>query len=85
MNTDVIVSSGLPVSIGKLVEEELRRQNRSVAWLSRELNCNRRNIYDIFSRNSIDTELLYHLSVILHTDFFACFSKSLNNNNNFKE
>ena len=66
-----------PVYIGKIIEDELRRQERSVTWLSRKIHCARRNIYSIFSRPYIDTELLYRLSVALNTDFFQYYSQAL--------
>lgn len=66
-----------PIFIGKIIEEELRRQERTVIWLSRKIHCDRRNIYDIFSRTSIDTDLLFKLSIALHKDFFAYFSTNL--------
>ncbi|MDE5849239.1 MAG: XRE family transcriptional regulator [Muribaculaceae bacterium] len=66
-----------PIFIGKIIEEELRRQKRTVTWLSRKIHCDRRNIYDIFSRSSIDTGLLYRLSTALCTDFFAYYSTNL--------
>ena len=66
-----------PVNIGKLIEEELRRQERSVTWFSRKLHCDRRNVYDIFTRQYIDTCLLYRISLILHKDFFSYFSVQL--------
>lgn len=66
-----------PIFIGKIIEEELRSQERTVTWLSRKIHCDRRNIYDIFSRTSIDTDLLYRLSLALHKDFFAYFSTNL--------
>lgn len=66
-----------PVNIGKIIETELRQQERTVTWLSRKIHCDRRNVYDIFSRTSIDTDLLYKISIALNTDFFACFSTNL--------
>lgn len=66
-----------PVNIGKIIEAELRRQERTVTWLSRKIHCDRRNVYDIFSRTSIDTDLLYKLSIALNTDFFTYFSTNL--------
>ena len=78
-----IVSAGdEPVQIGKIIEDELRRQERTVTWLSRKINCDRRNIYNIFSRGCIDTDLLYRLSVALNTDFFKYFSASLQSSEN---
>ncbi len=62
------------IFIGKLIEEELRRQERSVTWLSRKIHCDRRNVYDIFRRSDIDTNLLYRISQVLNTDFFKIYS-----------
>ena len=77
MNRNADKAPKEPISIGKIIKEELRRQQRSVIWLSGMLNCDRRNIYDIFQRPSIDSDLLYKLSIILNRDFFAYFSANL--------
>ncbi len=71
-----------PIHIGKLIEEELRRQERTVTWLSRKIHCDRRNVYDIFSRTCIDTDLLMRLSIALNRDFFSHFSFYLQQLNN---
>ncbi len=73
-----------PVHIGKIIEEELRRQKRTVTWLSRKIHCDRRNIYDIFSRPNIDTNLLMRLSLALHTDFFSYYSNNLHRPDNLQ-
>ncbi|MBD5189617.1 MAG: XRE family transcriptional regulator [Bacteroidales bacterium] len=49
----------------------------TVKWFATQLNCDRRNVYDIFLRQSIDTELLWRISVILNHDFFKDISNSL--------
>ena len=36
------------IHIGKLIETELRRQERTVSWFARHLYCERTNVYDIF-------------------------------------
>ncbi len=61
------------IFIGKIIEDELRNQERSVVWLARKLNCNRTNIYKIFNRASIDTELLLKISKILNRNFFMYY------------
>ena len=66
-----------PFSIGQLIKQELARQERTVTWLARQVNCDRRNIYHVFSRAYIDTALLFRISVALHTDFFALYSCEL--------
>ena len=60
--------------IGEVIQQELRRQERSVSWFARKLNCNRQNVYDIFRRRTIDTELLMRISLVLNIDFFEMYS-----------
>ena len=61
--------------IGEIIHQELQRQERTVSWLARKLNCDRQNVYDIFKRRTIDTELLMRISIILNVDFFILLSK----------
>lgn len=65
------------IHIGNLIEKEFRRQERSVSWLAKKLYCERTNIYDIFKRQSIDTEMLLRISEVLHHDFFQYYRNSL--------
>lgn len=65
------------VHIGKLIEEELHRQERTVTWFAKKLYCERTNVYNIFKRQSIDTELLLRISVILNRDFFIYYQKEI--------
>ncbi len=65
------------IHIGKLIETELRRQERSVTWFARKLFCERTNVYNIFKRQSIDTETLLRISQILHHDFFKYYRKEM--------
>lgn len=63
------------VNIGKEIHAELLRQGHSVSWLSQQLGCNRTNIYNIFVRESIGTDLLMKISIALNKDFFELYSK----------
>lgn len=63
--------------IGKLIQEELHRQERTVSWFARKLFCDRTNVYDIFQRRSIDTELLLRISMILNHDFFKHYTDEI--------
>ena len=58
------------VNIGQSIKEELQRQERTVSWLARKLNCTRASVYRIFEKNSIDTALLANISQVLHHNFF---------------
>lgn len=57
-------------NIGLNIKMEMQRQERSVSWLAKKLNCNRTAIYRIYNKNSIDTALLTKISIILHRNFF---------------
>ncbi len=61
------------IHIGKLIEEELRRQERTVSWFARNLYCERANVYDIFKRQSIDTDMLLRISIVLRHNFFCYY------------
>lgn len=63
------------IHIGKLIETELRRQERTVSWFARHLYCERTNVYDIFKRRSIDTQMLLRISNILGHNFFRYYQR----------
>ena len=65
------------VHIGTLIKEELQRQERSVTWFANKLCCERTNVYSIFKRESIDTDLLLRISDILHHNFFLYYINEL--------
>lgn len=52
----------------------------TVTWFAQQLNCDRRNIYNIFNRQSIDTELLMRISKILQTNLFNDLVKECDEN-----
>lgn len=64
----------LMVHIGQLIEQELRRQRRSVSWFAKELYCDRTNVYKLFRKESIDTLLLFRISTVLSHDFFKYYT-----------
>ena len=66
------------IHIGSLIEQELRRQDRSVTWLAGELHCDRTNVYKVFKKKSIDTKLLEDISVILQHNFFLDYAEEVN-------
>lgn len=61
------------IHIGNLIKEELQNQERTISWFARKLYCDRSNVYDIFKRESIDTELLLRISLILERNFFLLY------------
>lgn len=75
----------LTLHIGQLIKEELERQERTVSWFARKLYCDRSNVYKIFKRPTIDTELLLRISVILNHDFFGYYMAKVAENATSKE
>ena len=64
------------IHIGKLIEEEMMRQERTPAWLARKINCARPNVYYIFRQESINTDLLLRISRTLNHNFFLHYLKA---------
>ena len=67
------------IHIGRLIRKELQRQERTVSWFARELNCSRSNIYKIFEKPTLDTAFLLQVSRILNVDFFQYYTDELEN------
>ena len=57
-------------AIGELIRRELARQERTVVWFANHLSCDRTNVYRIFAKTSLDTELLFRISIVLGHNFF---------------
>ncbi len=68
------------VNIGQNIKDELERQERTVSWLARKLNCNRGAVYRIFDKISIDTALLITISQVLNRNFFRELSDEIEKN-----
>lgn len=59
------------IHIGKLIKERFDESNLSVPEFAAALNKSRTTIYDIFSRKSMDIDLLLQISDILDYDFLS--------------
>lgn len=60
--------------VGNMIKNELRKQGRSITWLSYQVNCTRMNLYKVFRRPWIYTDLLLEISEVLDYDFFKVYS-----------
>lgn len=67
--------------IGQLIKEELQAQERSVSWFARKLHLDRSNVYRLFQKNSVDTDLLSRISIVLGRDFFEILSENIKDRN----
>ena len=57
-------------TIGRLIEEEVRRQGRNITAFADEICCTRTNVYDIFQRSRMDVAQLQMISKVLNHNFF---------------
>jgi hypothetical protein len=65
------------VHIGKKIKEVFKQSGMKGTEFASLINKDRQVIYNIFKRNSIDTDDLQKISIILGHDFFSYFSHQL--------
>lgn len=58
------------IHVGELIRERLKEEGKSVVWLAQELGCHRTNVYNIFEKNSLDTNILRRVSIVMQHNFF---------------
>lgn len=61
------------IHIGNTIKEQLFLQKISVVDFAEKINCTPRNVYKIFCKPSIDTNLLVNISNALGINFFAFY------------
>ena len=64
----------MTIHIGKKIKEEVYKQNIAVSVFAKKINRSRNVVYDIFERESIDTDLLNKIGKVLNCDFFSMYS-----------
>ncbi len=64
------------IHIGRLIQEQLKADHRSVGWLSREIGCTRNHVYKIFRKPSLDGDLLLLISKAMNYNFFRFYSEA---------
>ena len=64
-------------SIGKLIENEIRKQQLDVSKTAKELHTSRTNLYNVFRRSNIDVKLLSRFSKLLNHNFFQDLADNL--------
>lgn len=62
------------IHVGQEIRRRLDEKGHTVVWLSEALACSRTNVYKIFEKTHIDTDLLARISTILDFDFFSLLS-----------
>ncbi len=67
-------NTGNGLHIGHLIQEQLRKDQRSVGWLAREIHCTRNNVYKIFNKPSLDGDLILRISKAMNFNFFQYYT-----------
>jgi len=67
-----------PIHFGKLIQETLQEKGISASWLAKKIHCHKTNMYKIFQKKYIDSELLERISIVLDMDFFSFHSDFVN-------
>ncbi|MGL5888940.1 MAG: helix-turn-helix transcriptional regulator [Bacteroidia bacterium] len=66
----------MALHIGKIIRQHLEELGMTKSEFARRISTSPQNIYGIFKRKSIDTELLREISRTLNYDFFQYYSSS---------
>ncbi len=61
------------IHIGEIIKETLRQKKMDVTEFATKINYTRRNIYKIFNKPSIETEVLVKISEVLGENLFINF------------
>ena len=64
--------------IGKKIREAVLRSGMTVTEFASRANCSRRNAYEIFRKQSLDTSLLSKIGSVLGHDFFRYYRQDEN-------
>lgn len=73
----------MSVHIGNIIKDAVKRKGIKVTSFADEINCSRRNVYGIFKKKNIDTELLRVICEKLGENLFLHYV-SENDLNNYK-
>jgi predicted transcriptional regulator len=62
------------INIGKIIKQKLAEQERSVAWLARQIHIDNSYLRKILKSDNIHIDLLLRISKTLNYNFFIHFS-----------
>ena len=65
------------INIGQEIKKKKEQLGLKTTELANEANIDRRQAYRIYKKKSVDTDVLYDLSIQLNYDFFKLYSEEL--------
>lgn len=72
----------MALHIGKIIKKRIEEAGMNKSEFARRINSTPQNIYSIFRRTSIDTDLLWEISRVLNYDFFQHYTTTPGMNTN---
>jgi hypothetical protein len=63
--------------IGQYIKKKVRKSGIRPSVIYNELHTSSRNLYNIYKRNSVDSEILYSMSKILGVNLFEFYNLKL--------
>lgn len=63
----------MKVHIGSVIEKKLAESGIKSSVFAQKLNMSNRNLYNLFKRSSVNSELLQEIGDILGFDFFSLY------------
>jgi len=61
------------IHIGEVIKETVHQKKMNVTEFAKKINYTRRNVYKIFNKSSIETEVLVKISEVLNENLFIRF------------
>ena len=68
------------IHFGDLIKRVLHEQERSIAWLAREIKCDRGNLHRMLCQKDVSVKLLRRISYALNYNFGEPFSQQIAEN-----
>lgn len=65
------------IDIGQRIHDVVLHRQCNITQLAAELGCDRKSVYRLFQKTSIDSNLLIRLSLALHYDFLEEYHTEL--------
>ena len=67
--------TNIQINIGSAIRQKMSEQGTTIAWLARQVNCDRSNLYRQLHNEHIYPELLLRISIALKTNFFELYTQ----------
>lgn len=63
--------------VGHIIKAVFDEQGRTVKWLASKMHCNRTNIYKMFEKSDLNSDIIARASKVLDHDFFLDISNKM--------